>query len=311
MTETALVKAQLIEMKEDLKTELPPAEGGKKINVQFNPDSMKVSFANALAQPAGGDQSAGTAGRQFVGAGTTKLALTLWFDVTQMTDKPVDDVRRLTADVIHFITPRPSASDKKKFTPPAARFVWGSFLFDGIVESLEESLEFFSPQGKPLRASVTLSISQQKILIASFTGDGAAPARPGQRPFTAAKQGDTIQGMFEDAGGGAKGGSGGGLGSGAGSGGGSGASGGSGFGAGVSFGASASFGGNDWQSVAAGNGIEDPLRLPPGALIDVNLKADVAGGFGGGGALSSPPASGASLPATITIQPPRARLGLN
>lgn len=285
MTETSLVKAQLIEMSADLKSELPAAEGGKKINVQFNPDTIKVSFANQLAQPAGGDQSSGTGGRQFVGAGTTKLTLTLWFDVTQMTQDPVDDVRRLTKDVIHFITPKPTKKDAKKMTPPAARFVWGSFLFDGMVEGLEESLEFFSPDGKPLRASIALTISQQKILVSDFKDAGTGGPRAGQRAFTAAKQGDSIQQMAGDQ----NGRSGGARGTSASPGGGA---------------------GGGWQSVAAGNGIEDPLRLKTGTLIDINLKADISGGFGVSGALPSAPATGAALPAAITIQPPRARLGL-
>lgn len=286
MTASALVKAQLLEMQEDLKSELPVSAGGKKIDVQFNPDSMKISFANQLAQAQGGDQSSGTSGRQFVGAGTTKLALTLWFDVTQPAKTSVDDVRRMTRDVIHFITPRKSKTDPKKMTPPAARFVWGSFVFDGMVESLEESLEFFSPEGKPLRASVAIAMSQQKILVSDFTAAMNVPKRPGQRAMTPAKQGDTIQALVGDARKGAAGG-----------------------------GAPGSAGGGDagggWQSVAAGNGIEDPLRLRPGALIDLSLHAEVGGGFGGGGASASPPATGASLPLfSIAIQPPRPRAGL-
>ena len=40
--------------------------------------------------------------------------------------------------------------------PPGVRFLWGSFQFDGMMDSLEETLEFFSPDGRPLRASVSL-----------------------------------------------------------------------------------------------------------------------------------------------------------
>jgi hypothetical protein len=60
MSETALAKARLIELKEDFSAELP---GGKKVAVQFNPETMKVSFANQIVQPQGGDQAAGNAGR--------------------------------------------------------------------------------------------------------------------------------------------------------------------------------------------------------------------------------------------------------
>ncbi|MEO6092084.1 MAG: peptidoglycan-binding protein [Novosphingobium sp.] len=196
MTEATLRKARLIELKEDLSSEL---DGGKKIDVQFNPDTLKVTYANQVVQPEGGNQAAGTAGRQFVGAGTTKLALTLWFDVTAMTESAVDDVRRLTRDVIHFMTPKASEQDANKLAPPGTRLSWGSFIFDGMVEGLEETLEYFSPEGKPLRASIVLTLAQQKILVSSFEGDGRV-ARAGARPFASARQGDSLQGMAAGAG---------------------------------------------------------------------------------------------------------------
>lgn len=189
---TELAKARLIELDASFKHE---KDGGKKVDVQFNPETLKVTFANQIVQPAGGDQAAGNAGRQFVGAGTTKLGLQLWFDVNAMEKDPVDDVRRLTQPVIYFMTPQKSEEDPKKLAPPGLRFQWGTFLFDGMVEGLEETLEFFSPDGKPLRASITLTISQQKILETKFDDEGKVPSRPGQAPLKAARQGDSLQNM--------------------------------------------------------------------------------------------------------------------
>jgi len=204
---------------------------------------LKVTYANQLVQPQGGDQASGTAGRQFVGAGTTKLALQLWFDVTVMQEDAVDDVRRLTQKVVYFMTPQDSEADPDKKVPPGLRFSWGSFLFDGIVEGMEETIEFFSPEGKPLRASITLTLSQQKILEASFEGEGNVPSLPGQKPLTGVKYREPLQS------------------------------------------AAAKAGKGDWQSIAAANGIEDPLRMAPGQLVDLN--AGISGGAGaslGGGA---------------------------
>jgi hypothetical protein len=265
MSEQVLVKARMIELKQDLSDEKP---GGKKVDVQFNPESMKVTFANQVAEPKGGDQKAGTAGRQFVGAGTTKLALTLWFDVTAMAQNPVDDVRRLTADILFFMTPQEAETDKKKLAPPGTRFSWGSFIFDGMVEGLEESLEFFSPAGKPLRASITLTLAQQKILVSKFDGTGAVPSRPGQRPFTPAPQNASLQNMAGAA------------------------------------------GKDDWQGVAAANNIEDPLRMSPGALIDLDASVGVGGsagfgvgvGFGASASMSSP---GVEAGAAVSLSSPR------
>jgi hypothetical protein len=227
-----LAKAQLIEMNDDFKN---PKPGGQNVKVQFNPESLKITYANQIEQPKGGDQASGTGGRQFVGAGTTKLALQLWFDVTavEQNEPPIDDVRRLTQKVVYFMTPQNFKGDPTHLAPPPVRFQWGSFLFDGMVDGIEQSLEFFSPDGKPLRASLSLSLSQQKILKVIF-GNG-----PGTNPLIGAKLGDTLQSLA------AKGGR------------------------------------TDWQSIASANSIEDPLRLAPGQLI--NLNAGAAAGARPGG----------------------------
>ncbi|MEH6413443.1 CIS tube protein [Pseudomonas sp. CGJS7] len=231
----SLEKAHLYELDQSLANEKPD---GRRVEVQFNPETLKVTFANQIVQPQGGDQAAGNAGRQFVGAGTTKLALQLWFDVTAMEKDAVDDVRRITRDVTYFMTPQPSDQDPKKLAPPGVRFHWGSFLFDGMVEGMEESLEFFSKDGKPLRSSITLTLSQQKILSAEFKGDGKVPNQPGQAPLKSAKQGDSLQTM------------------------------------------AGKNGKSDWQGIASANGIEDPLRMAPGQLVDLNLSAGASVGVG-------------------------------
>lgn len=229
-----LEKAELRELDGELKDELP---GGRSAKVQFNPETLKVSFANQVAQGEGAGDQKGTAARQFVGAGTTKLALQLWFDVTAPLpegEPTVDDVRKLTQKIAYFITPRPDKKDKKKLVPPGVRFLWGSFQFDGIMEGMEESLEFFSGEGRPLRASVSLTLTQQKITEFAFRTLNAASPPPGAtaagtQPRTAAPQGATLQGMAANEG-----------------------------------------RGDDWRSIATANDIENPRRLQPGQLIDMN-----------------------------------------
>ena len=226
---------------------------GTKVVVQFNPESLKVSFANQLTPPdnAAGDKDKAkdqneTAGLQFVGKGTTKLAVQLWFDATAPLPKGVlegnatstDDVRQLTKRVAYFITPQKSQNPKyaNKEVPPAVRFRWGTFQFDGIVESMEESLEYFSPDGRPLRASVSLSLTQQSIQFA-FNKDakpspppGRRGAAPGTQPLSQASSGDSVQSLA----------------------------------AGVGR-------PDDWQAIAAANGIENPRLLTPGLVINLNL----------------------------------------
>ena len=238
---TPLAKAELRQLDANFENEIEPDSWAK---VQFNPETLKVSFANQVQTPSGSGDQRGTPARQFVGAGTTKLSLQLWFDVTGQPEDAsgaVEDVRKLTQKVAFFITPK---KEGDTFVPPAVRFLWGSFQFDGIVESLEESLELFSPEGRPLRASVTLNLTQQKITAFVFrpvqgapagagTGPSGKPA--GTTPMTPAPSGSTVQGLA----------------------------------------ASQGQGGN-WQSIASANGIENPRRLAPGQLID--LQAGLTAG---------------------------------
>lgn len=256
-----LEKAELRQLDADFKNEI---NNDKWAKVQFNPESLKVSFANQIQTPSGAGDQKGTPARQFVGAGTTKLALTLWFDITQPMPEgqdEVNDVRKLTQKVAYFITPTKEGS---KFVPPSVRFVWGSFQFDGLMESLEENLEFFSSEGRPLRASMSVNLSQQKITeftIKEVASNSAGAQTPGTRPLTEAPKGNNLQSLADSQG-----------------------------------------KGNDWQSIAAANNIENPRLLAPGQLIDMNATlpkvsfgAQVSGSFG---AQSS---AGASLTAGASV----------
>src|ERR1051326_7713841 len=255
-----LEKAELRQLEADFKNEINP---DKTCKVQFNPESLKVSFANQIQTPQGAGDQKGTPARQFVGAGTTKLTLQLWFDVTQPSSdgKPQEtDVRKLTEKVAYFITP---TEENKKFVPPAVRFVWGSFQFDGLMESLEESLEFFSSDGRPLRASMTLNLSQQKITKFVFR-DTAGPgnqALPGTRPLAQANNGDSVQDMADSQG-----------------------------------------KGDDWQGIAAANGIENPRMLQPGQLLHLNASVSVDAGVSFGASASVGASASASFGAGASVQ---------
>ena len=196
-----LEKATLTELWPGANNALEPKskDGGaaKVVTVQFNPQAMKVNFSN---QNAGGDQP-NNSPIQFVGKSVTKLTLELWYDVTLPLPDGVsgnpDDVRKLTQDLAYFLTPQDVNQGKKKGkAPPGVRFHWGTFLFEGVIDSMDENLDFFSNDGRPLRASVNLSLSKQEIEF-QFGASGTAPGAggPGTQPLQAAKQGESLQQM--------------------------------------------------------------------------------------------------------------------
>jgi hypothetical protein len=238
-----LVKAEIREINWDSSQQAQEINSDKTVKVQFNPETLKVNFSN---QKSGGDQRGGSA-VQFVGAGTTKLALELWFDVTAPLpegEEDVDDVRRLTQKVAYFITPKPVEGENDKWIPPGVRFIWGTFLFDGVLDSLDENLEYFSEEGKPLRASVSISLSRQEIQFEfgnqqapGLGSEGAA----GTTPMQQANAGDSLQDLAGRAG-----------------------------------------KASNWKDIASANGIENPRQLAAGTLLDISAGVKVSGGASAG-----------------------------
>lgn len=167
---------------------------GRRITVQFNPETLKVALSNQIA----GDDNKGGSAIQFASRGTTKLSFEMWFDVTapQPDNKSETDVRKLTREVAAFMQTTQSGSGRQaKYTPPGVRFQWGSFLFEGVMESMNETLEYFSETGKPLRSSVSVSLVKQDVDVrfASTNADAANAQNPGTRPQLQVNEGETLQ----------------------------------------------------------------------------------------------------------------------
>jgi hypothetical protein len=222
VTAATLAKARLVQIKWDANQTKPEdVSGGKAVTVQFNPQTLRISYAN---QNAGGDQP-GRKVTQFVGSGTSKLAVELLFD----TSESGEDVRKRVEEVAFFIQAK---EPKKKRVPPGIRFEWGSFIFRGIVDGLQETLDYFSESGVPLRATVALGISRQDIEFEygkPLAGEEGGPPGAGPaQPLEPARANDSVQSLAGRAG-----------------------------------------RSSDWKSIAAANGIEDPLRLSPGSLVDL------------------------------------------
>ncbi len=185
---------------------------GVSFVVQFNPASLRVSYSNQVQT---GDQGQGAA-TQYVGRGSTKMSVELVLDVsmpirTSKEDAGADsdgtsgtdtyvDVRAMTEKLNMFIRPEETENSEgeTKYVPPGVRFVWGRFLFEGIMESMEETLELWSEEGVPLRASVSVSLSQQGINFAPGDQSKADPGQAGTTPFSPAQAGDNLQSMGGD-----------------------------------------------------------------------------------------------------------------
>ena len=134
---------------------------GTELEVHFNPVSLVYSVENSAPQQSGDPKR-----RQFAAQFSAKLSMDLQFDNTDNGD----DVRRDTLKVARFMQASADAQAAVAAagngdTPPKAQpvlsFEWGAYHFQGTMESFKETIDFFSAEGVPLRALVSIGLARQ------------------------------------------------------------------------------------------------------------------------------------------------------
>ena len=137
-----------------------------KIDVHFNPESLQYAITNNLKNKGKGNKK-----KQYVSDSTGKLTMDLIFDTTGSGE----DVRLQTIQVAKFM--EPNEADK---APPVVNFEWGLYTFKGMVETYKETIDYFSANGVPLRASVNITMSSQdKVFEGGGKGDASTEGSPG------------------------------------------------------------------------------------------------------------------------------------
>jgi contractile injection system tube protein/LysM domain-containing protein len=128
-----------------------------KLVVDFDPQSLELTYT-ATGAPASSDKtSSGTWNKtpaQQTGQSAT-LSVTLMFDTTTSNEVSV----QTETDPLVLLT-LPNNLGPKGPTRRVVCFQWGTFLFFGCVDSMTQTIDFFSDSGVPLRASVHLALSQ-------------------------------------------------------------------------------------------------------------------------------------------------------
>lgn len=149
-------------------SDTPDLDGA--IPVQFNPTSLRVTLTNTLkaSERDGSDRAA-----QYVDKSSSTLNVELIFD----TSMPGTDVREKTrAIAVKFL--KPVGEGERMEAPSRCLFQWGAFEFVGLIASLNENLEFFSPEGTPLRSSVSLQLSEDRFQFRSAEARAAERSTP-------------------------------------------------------------------------------------------------------------------------------------
>ena len=128
--------------------------------VHFNPASMQQSVNNKLKDDKNGKQG------QTVEESVTKLTMELVFDTTNAPDssgKKFANVCNQTAQIAALM-------GRQKQVPPQVRFEWGTFSFEGMIDSFRETIDFFAEDGTPLRSTVALGMTAQDKVFSPVNG---------------------------------------------------------------------------------------------------------------------------------------------
>jgi hypothetical protein len=242
----------------------------KAIPVQFNPASLRVTYSVSGGQ--GSQSASANTGKQTASTQPTSYSASLSVDLVFDTSQSGKDVRNeYTLKVASMLT-KPGS---KKMA--LVQFHWGQFIFKGSIPSMTETLDFFSEDGVPLRATVSLQMNEQSLEPNDPKTGGTAGAGGAGAGFAAGAS----AGFSASAGVSA--------------------------GAGLSVGASASLSasvgvgagigttpltlaqagdtlqsltaragaGASWKAIAAANNIDNPRLLDPGAVLNLNARADI------------------------------------
>ncbi len=206
------------------------------VDVQFNPVSLKVTLSNTLKE---NQRNGNSRAAQFVDKSSSTLAVELLFDTTYIDTgegeahndiEQGSDVRDQTKKIAERFVQPVEAGDEME-APKRCLFQWGSFEFVGMVENYEETLDYFSKEGRPLRAKVVLRLKEDRYQFRQRQEgvDAAEQETPTLSPTGNGEDG-TSQNTNPVPGG--------------------------------------STGSNNWRDTALYNGIENP-RLPSAAMLAV------------------------------------------
>ena len=156
--------------------QFPDLTGGEDIEVQYNPTELSFDKAAQIAEIniPGLDSPL----LQFIRGQNEKLMVDLFFDTTSSgMGSGAQSVAQETDKIYQLLKIRPD-----RHSPPVCDFIWGSSGFPGnyvsdkvggnqrrghfrcVVESVKQKFTLFSTEGIPLRATLTVSLREFRLL---------------------------------------------------------------------------------------------------------------------------------------------------
>lgn len=156
---TSLARARLVIREPPAKVGAKPGATIANVKFQFNPNKLGLTKSTEWRRkPA--RMAKESSMPEFVGSGPRSLSLEVFLDATEKHD---DSVEKKVEALMKACVPTPRSLARKKPASPWVRFEWGTARttsFDGVLSSFSVDYSLFDVDGKPLRATCSLSIEE-------------------------------------------------------------------------------------------------------------------------------------------------------
>jgi nucleoid-associated protein YgaU len=140
-----------------------PESNLEPIEVLFNPNTYSIS--KTILWSGKTERNVNAPELTFSGGESRSLSLDFFFDTTEETDDAKKDVRNLTNKIVKLT--RIARDIKPDPRPPICTVSWGKqppvgsdFPFTGVVTQLTQSFNLFLPDGRPVRANLTVKFTE-------------------------------------------------------------------------------------------------------------------------------------------------------
>lgn len=154
-------KVKLFEMDEKFKKRI---NLDKAITAQINPETLKIGSFNQITKLIEAGGKGNPKSSFLITSQVSKLSVQLRFDLTasaQELSQGIADVRELTQTFNYFLSP---LTKNTMYIARPMQLHWGSFNFNGYMESVDQIFDLFQINGKPQRATVLLNMLNQSTL---------------------------------------------------------------------------------------------------------------------------------------------------
>jgi nucleoid-associated protein YgaU len=152
----------------------------ESIPVMFNPPEYQLQKTNQFAEV--GIPGLGSSLLQFVRGSAQTLTMELFLDTTDLQR----DVREFTERVVGL-----TALNAQTHAPPRLLFLWSSLIFPCVLESITQRFDYFGPDGRPLRARLSVTLKGHDLLEDLLVSPRLESADRTKRRLV--KAGDTLQ----------------------------------------------------------------------------------------------------------------------